>query len=146
MAWLLNNLFNSRAVSTYSFIALMLIGGCAMSAGIELSWEWPAERAIEDRILVKVESVKPKDSGLFGIMNSPSLAGSLPDPIIVSGVVINADDTLNGKSIQVVAPKLEIENIKKGTYAMFGIVENTICICIVPVESKDSDLTNIKCP
>lgn len=146
MAWLLNNFFNARALRTYGFITLMLIGGCAMSADIELSWEWPAERAIEDRILVKVESVKPKSAGLFGILNSPSLAGSLPDPIIVSGVVINSDNKLNGKSIQVVAPKLEIENIKKGIYAMLGIVENTICICIVPVENKDSDLNNIKCP
>lgn len=117
-----------------------------MSADIKLSWEWPAERAIEDRILVHVESVKPKSAGLFGIMNSPSLASSLPDPIIVSGVVIDSNSKLNGKSIQVVAPKLEIENIKKGIYAMFGIVENTICICIVPVENKDSDLNSIKCP
>jgi len=146
MAWLLNNFFNACALRTYGFITLMLIGGCAMSADIKLSWEWPAERAIEDRILVHVESVKPKSAGLFGIMNSPSLASSLPDPIIVSGVVIDSNSKLNGKSIQVVAPKLEIENIKKGIYAMFGIVENTICICIVPVENKDSDLNSIKCP
>ena len=117
-----------------------------MSAEINLRWEWPAERAIEDRILVKIDNVKAKGSGFFGIKNSPSLAGSLPDPVIVNGVVIDSDNKLNGKSIQVVAPKLEIENIKKGNYAMFGIVETSVCICIIALESKDTDLKSINCP
>lgn len=117
-----------------------------MSEDIKLSWEWPAERSIEDRLLVQVESVKSQSSGLFGIKNSPSLAGSLPDPVSVSGIVIDADASLNGRSIQVVAPKLEVETIEKGIYTMFGIVENTICICIVPVENKGADLNSINCP
>ena len=117
-----------------------------MSADIKLNWEWPAERTIEDRLLVHIDSVKPKGSGLFGIKNSPSLAGSLPDPVIVSGVVIDADAKLNGKSIEVVTPKLELDNFKQGIYAMFGVVETTICICIVPLDSKDADLNSINCP
>lgn len=146
MTWSLNKIINFRVLSLINFLTLMLIGGCAMSANIEYKWEWPADRAIEDRVLVQIKSLKKKGAGLFGINMSPSLVSNLPDPYILSGIVLNSPNKLAGKTVQVVVPSAEIDAIKTDSLAMFGIVENNICICIVPVENKASDLNSINCP
>ena len=116
-----------------------------MSADIELKWEWPADRKITDRLLIKVDSIRPKSSGFFGVGGSPSLAESVPDPMILSGVVTKGGDFTDGKSIRVVVPKLEIGIIKRSTYAMLGIVEKDTCICIIPVDSPDTDISQLDC-
>lgn len=117
-----------------------------MSADIEFDWEWPADRVIEDKVLIKITHIKKEGTGLFGIKQSPSLAKSLPDPQVISGVVVNSNSSLDVKSVKLVVPQLEIEGIKAGTYAMLGIVSDTTCICIVPVDNKETDLSNINCP
>lgn len=117
-----------------------------MSADIELNWEWPAKRAVEDRLLVKIESVKKESGGLFGIKKSPSLAASLPDPFVVNGVVMNTDSHLQGKSLKFVAPKLELEGITSGSYVMLGLINHTTCICVVLLNNRDTDLNSINCP
>jgi hypothetical protein len=117
-----------------------------MSADIELNWEWPADRTAEKKLLIKIDSVKKESAGFFSIQKSPSLASSLPDPKIVIGTVISNDSDLNGKRVKVVAPTLEIEDLNPNAYAVIGIVETNTCICIIPVASKETDLTNINCP
>ena len=146
MNLLLNNNYFTRIAYTCSFLALMMIGGCVMAADIDLNWEWPAKRSIEDRLLVKIDGVEKQGSGLFGIKKSPSLAGSLPDPYVVHGIIENGDDKLHGKSVMLVAPKLEIGDVSKGSYVVFGVVNSTTCICVVPVANKDVDLKSISCP
>ncbi|WP_308364327.1 MULTISPECIES: hypothetical protein [unclassified Microbulbifer] len=136
----------SIAVKFVAMLTLSLIGGCAMSADIELKWEWPADRAIEDRFLIKVEKVKAQDSGLFGLKKSPSFASNIPEPTVITGVVQNKGTVINGKSLKVVAPKPEAEEIEAGSYAVLGVVDKDVCICIVPVESADIDITQINCP
>ncbi len=117
-----------------------------MSADIELNWEWPAQRAVKDKILVQIKSIEKPSSGLFGIKKSPSLIANLPDPYTISGTVINTDTKLHGENVKITMPKLEIENVKEGSYAMLGMIGNTTCICIVSVDSKDTDLNSISCP
>jgi len=117
-----------------------------MAADIDLKWEWPANRSIEHKLLVKVDDVTKQGSGLFGVKKSPSLAASLPDPYIIRGNVENSDEKLHGKTVLLVAPKLEIGNIHKGSYVVFGLVDSTTCACILPVENKDIDLKSINCP
>ncbi len=117
-----------------------------MSADIELNWEWPADRVIEDRILIKITDIRKASSGLFGIKKSPSLANSLPDPQVISGVVVNSGSSIDTKSVKLVAPQLEIQEVKAGSYVMLGIVSSTICICIAPVDNKETDLSSISCP
>lgn len=117
-----------------------------MSADIELNWEWPAERPSEQKVLVQVNNIKEQGGGFFGVLKSPSLANSLPDAQVLSGKVINTDKSLDGKSITLIVPKLEIESIKSGDYVVMGIVQEKICICITPVNSKDIDISSIACP
>jgi len=116
-----------------------------MSAELEYQWEWPADRATDQRLLVMVYTVKKKSSGFLGINQSPSLAASIPAPHIVSGVVIKADGDETGKHVSVVAPMLEIEDVKPHSYAVFGIVDKTTCICIVPITSDSIDINSINC-
>jgi hypothetical protein len=125
-------------------ILLSLLGGCAMSADIEYKWEWPADRAIEKRVLIKVENIKAQSAGFFGVKKSPSLASSLPDPTVVTGINQGKDGS-KGKTISIVVPKLEIENLKIGNYVVLGIVNSNTCICIVPVESPDVDILSVSC-
>lgn len=117
-----------------------------MSADIELKWEWPDGRAIEDRILIKVEDVKARSSGLFELKKSPSFAENIPDPTVITGIVQNKDTVIGGRSLNIVAPKPEIGSTETGSYAVLGVVENDVCICIVPVESENVDITQIDCP
>ena len=117
-----------------------------MSADIELKWEWSAERSIEQKMLVKIDNIKAKGAGLFGINKSPSLADNLPDAQIISGTVVNTNASLDGKTVSLIVPKLEIASIKPGGYAVIGIVESSTCICIVPAESIDVEINRVACP
>jgi len=144
------NLLLSKNNSTHIayvciILALMMIVGCVMAADIDLKWEWPANSAIEHKLLVKVDDIAKQGSGFFGVKKSPSLAASLPDPYIISGSVENSDNKLHGKTVSLVAPKLEIGNIHKGAYVVFGLVDSTTCTCIVPVTNTDIDLKSINC-
>jgi hypothetical protein len=81
----------------------------------------------------------------LGVKKSPSLASSLPDPTVVTGIDQGRNGS-KGKTISIVVPKLEIENLKIGNYVVLGIVSSNTCICIVPVESPDVDILSVSCP
>ena len=117
-----------------------------MSADIELNWEWPADRQIEQRILIKIEKIKEQGSGFFGINKSPSLASNVPDPTVITGTVLGDDKLVAGKTISVIVPKLEVESLSAGGFVVAGIVEADICICLVPVESASTNISSINCP
>lgn len=134
------------AIRIYGFILLMMIGGCAMSADIELKWEWSAGRLPEQNLLVHVNAIRKISDGLFGVSRSPSLSDSLPDPQILKGTVVNTSNELDGKSISIVIPKLEIESIKSDGYAVLGLVDKSTCICIISVSNKDTDIETVHCP
>ncbi|WP_185231141.1 hypothetical protein [Teredinibacter franksiae] len=144
----MNSLSNKlhALIKLISITVLSLTGGCAMSADIELNWEWPADRQIEQRVLIKIEKIKEQGSGFFGLKKSPSLAASVPDPVVITGTVLGEDKLIAGKTISVVAPKLEVESISAGGFAVAGIVETDICICLVAVESANADISAINCP
>lgn len=115
-----------------------------MSAETEMRWEWPADRNVEKRVVVKVEKIKEADQGFFGIKKSPSFASALPDPVVVMGLVIVGDPALRGKSVKLTLPKLELENIEVGQLAMLGLVEPNTCICIKHVE-ENTDIDKVNC-
>jgi hypothetical protein len=132
-------------IQIFSFLTLILIGSYAMSADIELKWEWPANRTIDKKILVKIDSIDIKKSGIFGFFNSPSIIGNLPDPRTLTGKVIKLENNKSDVNFKLTLPLLELNDIKSGSFAALGIVNNTTCICIVPVESIDTNLDDIKC-
>lgn len=116
-----------------------------MSTDIELKWEWPADRVIEEKLVVKIDSIKPQKSGLFSFKKSPSFAGNLPEPTTVRGTIVKAEGSLNGKSVELVAPQPELEGLAADDYAVFGIVSDTTCICVAPVSGPDANLAEIDC-
>ena len=116
-----------------------------MSADIKLEWEWPAERQLENRVLVRVNEIKPEGNGLFGLKSSPSLATSFPEPTVLTGFIVKGGEVINGKEVELVLPKVELEQLKVGQLAMLGIVNSNICICVKKVESESEDLETIKC-
>ncbi len=129
----------------FSFLTLILIGNCAMSAEIELKWEWPANRTIDYKLLVKIDSVDKKKSGLFGFFKSPSIVDNFPDPRTLSGKVIKSGSGESGGAFKLTLPLLEIDDIKPGSFAVLGIVKNRTCVCIASVKSADVKLDDVKC-
>jgi hypothetical protein len=79
---------------------------CAMSNYLELKWEWPANRDIESKVLVKIDSLEETSSGLFSIGKSPSIASNLPDPYTIKGTVLKSTSRFQEKTIQLIIPKL----------------------------------------
>lgn len=116
-----------------------------MSADIELTWEWPADRTAEQKLLIKVLDVKD-NSGLFSFNKTPSIANNLPDPVTVSAKLMTQEGNLKNKTIELSLPKLELRSIKTGGLAILGIMEGKICICIKPVAAENVDVGKISCP
>jgi len=116
-----------------------------MSDNIELTWEWPDGRVSDQKFLIKVNNVESKSSGFFGIGKSPSIASNIPSPVVLTGEILK-DEMLEGKSIKVTLPKLELESIKSGDYAVVGVMDENTCICIVKVASSSEDISKVSCP
>lgn len=74
----------------------------------------------------------------------PSFVGDLPDPVTVKAKLLNEGD-LKGKTVELALPKLELESIKTNGYAMLGVVDSKICICIKQVD-PNVDIQNVSCP
>ncbi|HTF96673.1 MAG TPA: hypothetical protein VL995_11115 [Cellvibrio sp.] len=117
-----------------------------MSADMQLIWEWPADRTVEQNLLIKVIDVEKENTGIFGFEKTPSFVGNLPDPVTVTAKVISQEADLKEKTIKIFLPKLELKSIKKDDFAVIGIVDNKVCICIRHVESENMDVSGVSCP
>ena len=53
-----------------------LVGDYAMSADVHLIWEWPADRTVQQKVLIKGTDVKKEESGFFGFEKTPSFTGN----------------------------------------------------------------------
>ncbi len=116
-----------------------------MAADTEFKWEWPANRKADSKILVKITGLKKQGSGIFGIKKSPSIVDNLPDPVLVSGIIVNNNSESDEKTVSVIVPELEIKDIDNNSYTVWGLVDNSICICIVPVKDKNIDIAQVDC-
>ena len=143
MIWLLSN---NRVLKNILIVFVFIFaGGCGMSTDVELKWEWPANRKVDRKILVKITGLKKQGGGLLGIKKSPSIVDNLPDPVLVSGIIINNNSESDEKIVSVIVPELEVKDIDKNSYTVWGLVDNSICICIVPVKDKNVDLEQVDC-
>lgn len=116
-----------------------------MATDLRLKWEWPADRQPEHKLVVAVTDVREADKGWFGIKRSPSLLGSLPDPITLKGTVVKGDANLKDKTVSLTLPKLEADEVRKGDVTAIGVLESSVCICIKRLQSADEDISNWKC-
>ena len=98
----------------------------------QLGWEWPGDRAADIRILVRVDAIDPAGGGVSGSVQSPSMAGFLPDPVNLSGTVVDGEESWVGKPVTLRLPRLELRDVKAGGLAGLGVIGDAICICVAP--------------
>ena len=114
------------------FVVLSCDGEEAVSGKTEqLVWEWPGDRAPDSRILVRIESVATASGGVSGSVQSPSIAGYLPDPMEVSGSVLAGPDSQVGMTVSLRLPKVEMGELAAGDLAGLGLIGDSTCICVV---------------
>jgi hypothetical protein len=99
-----------------------------------LTWQWPAGRPVELRLLVRIERVERVRRGLLArIENSPSLTGSMPDPHQVLATVLHGPQEFLGRRVRLRLPGAETSGLTVGRIAALGIVvDEDVCICVSP--------------
>lgn len=128
-------------------IALVInqIGRPAMAqSDLNLGWEWRAKRALNQRVGLRVESIAKEKGKFFGLLNSPSLTGSLPDPMTIKATVIAVNKSGSASRQQSVSfriPKMEMKDVVVGDLIAIGIIGDK-AVCLVP-PSKDVTEENI---
>ncbi len=109
-------------------------GGNAMSEStsepVSLTWEWPADRVPDRRLLVHVEDISAESGGLFGVRQSPSMAAALPDPVVVTATVVAGPEDWTGRRIALRLPRPELAGVAPGDHAGIGVLGENVGICI----------------
>lgn len=121
---------------------------------VEMGWEWRAERALEQRLGLRLTQIKKEGNGLFGIGRSPSLGGSLPDAQRVQADVIALDKPGIGKigtKITFRIPKIELKGAQEGALVAVGIIgQNVVCLALAPDAVNEALLSSwiseVSCP
>ena len=146
MKWMSTS--RGRKMST----ALIVVGAVAAVAGglamasIEktFGWEWRADRVVQQIALVRLGSVKKEGGGLFGILKSPSLEGSLPDPMKIEAKVLSVDregQLTAGETLGFRMPKYEMQEAAAGDAAAIGLIDDVVvCFIRAPSEMNAADL------
>lgn len=100
---------------------------------LDLSWQWPAGRQVGVKLLVQLDLLEPTKRGLLGIGNSPSLAGSLPDPHELAGIVTHGPSEFQGNRVLLRIPGIETAGLTVGGIVALGLLgDGTTCVCIDP--------------
>ncbi len=116
-----------------------------MAADIRLNWEWPADRELSDKLVIKVTSIANHESGWFGLKRSPSIVEGVPDPVDLTGEILRGGRALAGQSVSLMLPRLELEGIIEGDIVAIGLLEATTCICLKKLADPDEDLSTWQC-
>ncbi len=88
----------------------------------------------------RVVKVERDSGGLFGIRNSPSMAGALPDPRVITATALGSDSG----PLRVRVPGGELsEEVVVGNRVVVGLVDEAHVICILtpPPSLPDEGLT-----
>jgi hypothetical protein len=106
---------------------------------LALMWQWPAGRAIEHKMLVRLERLDVERRGFPGVRNSPSLAGSLPDPHILTGTVVHGPVEWRGSLITLRLPGTEVAGLTTGGMVAIALLDDgRVCVCIAPAPEGTS--------
>ncbi len=97
---------------------------------LKLSWEWPAGRSPQQKLLVIVDSIKKEKN--ISISNSASMTAHLPDPMILTAHVIEGSKT-NVTKLSLRLPEMELGNIAVNDQVVIGLDEGDISICVEKV-------------
>ena len=111
---------------------------------VNLGWEWRAQRAMSQRVGLRIESLTKEKSKFFGLLNSPSLGSSLPDPMNITGKVITVDRpgaAIAGQTLSFRIPRMEAQDVKVGDLIAIGIIgEMAVCIAPAPDEVGEDNI------
>ncbi|MFM9970473.1 MAG: hypothetical protein ACKVQK_18950 [Burkholderiales bacterium] len=115
------------------------------------TWQWPADRIPDIRLLAKVSKFEKQKEGLLGTNKSPSIAGNLPDAHVLTGTIVEGSNLSSNQVFTLTLPRIEAVDIAVNDYVALGIIDKDICICIAKVPSSESRakmvewLANWKC-
>jgi hypothetical protein len=112
---------------------------------LQLQWEAPAGRQPEHKIVVHVDEMQVSDKGLFGpIENHPSMAHSMPNPIEITGSVIQHAADWSAARVKLKYPQYKMKEAKVQDRLALAIVAKDTCICMtrVPDDVADTSLTD----
>lgn len=131
--------------ATGALTASLMMGGSVMAEDtLKLGWEWRAERALEQRVALRVTSVAKEKRRFFGLLDSPSLAGSLPDPMEVAGEVLHIDRNGPASAGDILGfriPAMELGATGTGSRLAIGIIgDKVVCLSAAPDDVTDADL------
>jgi len=126
-------------------VALMLavasIGGRAMDRQ-DLVWQGTAGRKPDRFVLVEIETIAADRGGLFGIRQSPSIVGALPNAMMLRARALikgQAADT-----VQLRVPGAELPPLQAGDRAVLGLLGKTVCLCVLrpPSDLPEDDVAS----
>lgn len=103
--------------------------GVIAMASTELVWQGAAGRAPDRFMAVRIDGNEPEGGGLFGIQRSPSLAGALPDAHVLKATAIGPG--AGGSTLSLRIPGGELPPLGQGDRALFGMVGEAICLCVL---------------
>ena len=94
-----------------------------------LRWEWRANRAIVSTISGTLMSVEKESSGWFGIRASPSMADSMPDPVVATITTKpTAESDAKVSTYTLRLPKKELEPLVVGDLLLLEMINPTTCV------------------
>lgn len=98
-----------------------------------LLWQGAADRKPQQFIALRVTDVRKEGGGLFGIGNSPSIVGAMPDARLVEGRTLGGTEAV----VRLKAPGGELPpGLGKGSRLVLGLVDPKHVICLLsPPES-----------
>jgi hypothetical protein len=84
-----------------------------------------------------VDTIKKTSTGLFGLGNSPSVAGYQPDPHTMRGKVLSGPTGMAGRQFTLKLPGYQAKALTAGAQAGFGLVAERskglgVVVCLAP--------------
>ncbi len=122
-----------RRVVWCAMIALLMvvatmIEGQAMDRQ-DLVWQGTAGRKPDRFVLVRIEDIAADRGGLFGIRQSPSIVGALPNAMVLQArAVVNGQA---GNALQLRLPGGELPPLQAGDRAVLGLLGKNVCLCVL---------------
>ena len=93
-----------------------------------LAWGFPEGGKPAGFIAIRVETVAKEKRGLFGVLESPSVTGYLPDAHVVSGQRIGADRS----TVSTRAPGPELPaGLGTGSRLVLALKDNDTVMCLL---------------
>lgn len=96
-----------------------------------LTWMWPTNGQTTDwRLVVKVTAVRPCQSIA---RTSPSILGSVPEPLDLFATVLAGKSDAIGKRLLMTIPKADVTGIQAGSLAAIAVYQGDRVLGILPL-------------